>query len=87
MSTKKAKDQIQEPSHEEIKVAVQIYLKNGGKIQRLEMERASTDLNMVLERGWQKFSITTTNINPKLSFDLIQELGWSEKIHEILNDY
>ena len=38
MKTKKAKGQIQEPSHEEIKVAVQIYLKNGGKIQRLEME-------------------------------------------------
>ena len=57
MKTKKAKGQIQEPSHEEIKVAVQIYLKNGGKIQRLEMERASTDLNMVLERGRQKLSL------------------------------
>ena len=83
MKTKKAKGQIQEPSHEEIKVAVQIYLKNGGKIQRLEMDRASTGLNMVLERGWQKYSITSTKMHPKLSFDLIQELGWSEKIHEI----
>ena len=83
MSTKKAKGQIQGPSHEEIKVAVQNYLKNGGKIQRLEMERASTDLNMVLERGWQEYSITSTKMHPKLSFDLIQELGWSETIHEI----
>ena len=49
----------------------------------MEMERASTDLNMVLERGWQKYSITSTKMHPKLSFDLIQELGWSEKIHEI----
>ena len=60
MSTKKAKGQIQGPNHEEIKVAIQIYLKNGGKIQRLEMKRASTDLNMVLERGWQEYSITRT---------------------------
>ena len=71
MNTKKAKGQIQEPSHEEIKVAVQFFLKNGGKIQRLEMEMASTDLNMVLERGWQKDSITSTKMPPKLSFDLI----------------
>ena len=83
MSTKKAKGQIQGPSHEEIKVAIQIYLKNGGKIQRLEMETASTDLNIVLERGWQEYSITNTKKHPKLSFDLIQELGWSETIHEI----
>ncbi len=83
MSTKKAKGQIQGPSHEEIKVAIQIYLKNGGKILRLEMKRASTDLNMVLERGWQEYSITSTKMHPKLSFDLIQELGWSETIHEI----
>ena len=54
MKTKKAKGQIQEPSHEEIKVAVQIYLKNGGIIQTLEMALVSTGLNMVLERGWQK---------------------------------
>ena len=75
MSTKKAKGQIQEPFHEEIKVALQIYLKNGGKIQRLEMEKASTYLNMDLERGLQKYSITSTKMHPKLSFDLIQELG------------
>ena len=37
MKTKKAKGQIQEPSHKEIKVAVQIYLKNEGKLQRSEM--------------------------------------------------
>ena len=83
MKTKKAKGQIQGPSHEEIKVAIQIYLKNGGKIQRLEVARAFTDLNMVLERGWQEYSITSTKMHPKLSFDLIQELGWSETIHEI----
>ena len=62
MSTKKAKGQIQGTSHEEIKVAVQNYLKNGGKIQRLEMERASTDLNMVLEREWQEYSCPAPTI-------------------------
>ena len=50
MSTKKAKEQIQGPSHEEIKIAVQNYLKNEGKIKCLEMKTASKDLNMVLER-------------------------------------
>ena len=44
--TKKSQDL----SHEDIEVAVQNYLKHGGKIQRVEIERASTDLNIVLER-------------------------------------
>ena len=50
------KMQTQGLSHEEIEVTLQNYLKNGGKIQRLEMERASTDLNVVLEREWQEYS-------------------------------
>ena len=70
-------------SHEDIEVAVQNYLKHGGKIQRVEIERASTDLNIVLERRWQDYSITDTKMFPKLSSRLIQELGWSETIHEI----
>ena len=49
MNTKKAKGQIQGPSHEEIKIAVQNYLKNEGKIKCLEMKTASKDLNMDLE--------------------------------------
>jgi len=56
------KMQTQGPSHEEIEVALQNYLKNGGKIQRLEMERASTDLNVVLEREWQEYSCSAPTI-------------------------
>ena len=62
--TKKSQDL----SHEDIEVAVQNYLKHGGKIQRVEIERASTDLNLVLERGWQDYSITDTKMFPIFKF-------------------
>ena len=65
---KKSKNFIKNPSHDEIKLAIENYIKSGGEIHKLEVEGASANLEMTLETERKARLITESGYLKILDF-------------------